>query len=138
MRIGVLGTFEVTDDEGRELALGDLEQWTVLTALLRRRGQVVSIERINELWESARGRPGEGRAGVRVESSCTLGDWVLVACPSGYVVQTERVEIDLAVRFEKLAPSSRRALASADPQSGGVVAQRVSAVTLPGSPGLRV
>jgi DNA-binding SARP family transcriptional activator len=51
MRYGILGSFEVADDEGREVALGGLKQRSVLAMLLLHAGEVVSSDRlIEELW----------------------------------------------------------------------------------------
>ena len=70
MRFGVLGPFEVVDDQGRELSLGGLKQRAVLAILLLHANEVVSSERlIDELWGERACKRGEDRAGVCVESS---------------------------------------------------------------------
>ena len=51
MRFGILGPFEVADDEGRDLALGGPKQRAVLAILLLHAGEVVPSDRlIDELW----------------------------------------------------------------------------------------
>jgi DNA-binding SARP family transcriptional activator len=57
MRFGILGPFEVADDQGRELALGGHRQRAVLAILLLHAGEVVSSDRlIEDLWGKALGR----------------------------------------------------------------------------------
>jgi DNA-binding SARP family transcriptional activator len=51
LRFGALGPLEVTDSDGRELALGGHRQRSVLAILLLHAGTVVSNERlVDELW----------------------------------------------------------------------------------------
>jgi DNA-binding SARP family transcriptional activator len=48
MRFGILGPFEVIDDQGRELALGGHKQRAVLAILVMHANEVVSSERLIE------------------------------------------------------------------------------------------
>ena len=51
MRFGILGPFEVADDDGREVALGGHRQRAVLVILVLHAGEVVPSDRlIDELW----------------------------------------------------------------------------------------
>jgi DNA-binding SARP family transcriptional activator len=111
MRFGILGPFEVADDQGREVALGGLKQRSVLAILLLRAGEVVSRDRlIDELWgEHA---PPTAAKTIQVYVSNlrkALRDGLLITRGRGYVLQTDRSEVD-ALRFEGLAARGRRAL----------------------------
>ena len=88
MRFGILGPFEVADDEGRELALGGRKQRAVLAILLLHAGEVVSSDRlIDELWGER--APATAAKTLQVYVSKlrkALGDGVLVTRSGGYVL----------------------------------------------------
>jgi YVTN family beta-propeller protein len=115
MRFGILGPLEVTDDQGRELAMGGHKQRAVLAILLLHANEVVSSERlIDELWG---GRPpSTALKTVRVYVSNlrkALGDGRLATRGGGYVLVTDGAEVD-AQRFRVLLAEGRRALRDDD------------------------
>jgi DNA-binding SARP family transcriptional activator len=117
MRFGILGPFEVADDQGRQLALGGRKQRAVLAILLLHANEVVSSERlIDELWGER--PPATAAKTVQVYVSNlrkALGDGVLVTRGGGYVLQTGRAEVDVD-RFRTLAAEGRAALQAGDPR----------------------
>jgi predicted ATPase/DNA-binding SARP family transcriptional activator len=120
MRFGILGPFVVADDQGRELALGGRKQRSVLAILLLHAGEVLSSDRlIDELWgEHA---PATAAKTIQVYVSNlrkALGEGVLLTRGGGYVLETERAEID-AARFEALSAEGRLALQAGDPREAG-------------------
>jgi DNA-binding SARP family transcriptional activator len=54
MRFGILGPLEVAHDGGRQVVLGGRKQRSVLAILLVHANEVVSADRLKELWS---GRP---------------------------------------------------------------------------------
>jgi predicted ATPase/DNA-binding SARP family transcriptional activator len=115
MRFGLLGPFEVIDDQGRELALGGLKQRGVLAILLLHAGEVVSTERlIDELWG---GRPPESAAkSVQVYVSNlrkALGEGVVVTRDRGYVLRPEPGALDVD-RFHTLLSKGHAMLSAGD------------------------
>jgi predicted ATPase/DNA-binding SARP family transcriptional activator len=116
MRFGILGPFEVADDEGREVALGGRKQRAVLAILLLHAGEVVSSDRlIDELWgEHA---PATAAKTVQVYVSNlrkALGEGVVLTRAGGYLLRTRPAEIDLD-RFHTLVMVGRSALQRGDP-----------------------
>ena len=115
MRFGILGPFEVADDEGRELALGGRKQRSVLAILLLRAGEVVPSDRlIDELWGER--APATAAKTLQVYVSNlrkALGDGVLVTRSGGYVLQLTAAEVD-AREFEALASEGQGALRADD------------------------
>src|SRR6516165_1879950 len=101
MRFGILGPFEVADDQGRELALGGPKQRAVLAILLLHAGEVVSSDRlIEELWGER--PPATAAKTVQVYVSNlrkALGGGLLVTRSGGYVLPVTAVELD-AREFE--------------------------------------
>ena len=117
MHFGILGPFEVADDQGRELALGGRKQRAVLAILVLHSGEVVSSDRlIDELWgEHA---PATAAKTIQVYVSNlrkALGGGVLVTRRGGYTLVREGVEVDVD-HFESLAGAGRRALQEGDPR----------------------
>jgi predicted ATPase/DNA-binding SARP family transcriptional activator len=116
MRFGVLGPLQVTDSEGRELALGGRRQRSVLALLLLHAGAVMSNERlIDELWGEH--TPASARKTLQtyvMRLRKALGDQLLVTRPGGYMLRTQGAQIDLE-RFESLAAAGRRALTGGEP-----------------------
>ena len=88
MRFGILGPFEVADDQGRELALGGRKQRAVLAILLLHAGEVVSSERlIDELWGER--APATAAKTIQVYVSKlrkALGEGVVLTRAGGYVL----------------------------------------------------
>ena len=117
MRFGILGPFEVADDQGRELVLGGRKQRSVLAILLLHAGTALSSERlIDELWGERAPLSAANTIHVYVSNlRKALGEGLLVTCTAGYVLQTDQVELD-AVGFQTLAAGGRRALREGDPQ----------------------
>ena len=122
MRFGVLGPFEVVDDQGRELTLGGFKQRAVLAILLVQANEVVSTARlIDELW--AERSPASAAKTVQVYVSNlrkALGDGVLVTRGRGYVLRAAQGEVD-ADRFRRLVSEARDKLSAGDPGSAGAV-----------------
>ena len=120
MRFGILGPFEVIDDHGRVVALGGPKQRAVLAILLLHAGEVVSSERlIDELWGER--APASAAKTLQVYVSKlrkALGDGVLVTRGGGYVLQSDRGEVDVD-RFQALLVAGRRALQTGDPRGAG-------------------
>lgn len=122
MELGVLGPLKASDD-GRELALGSLQQRALLALLLIHVGEPVSRDRlVDELW-GERPPPSAGHA-VQVYVSgirkCLRGTGVEVrSTGSGYLLDVDKDRVD-ACRFEQLVgeaqprlgddPSAARAL----------------------------
>lgn len=116
MRFGILGPLQVTDLEGREVALGGRKQRSVLALLLLHAGAVVSNERlIDELWGEH--TPATARKTLQtyvMRLRKALGNELLVTRPGGYLLQTAHAEFDLE-RFESLVAAGRHALAGGEP-----------------------
>ena len=117
MRFGILGPFEVADDQGREVALGGPKQRSVLAILLLHAGEVVSSERlIDELWGER--PPTTAAKTVQVYVSHlrkALDAGRLVTRSGGYVFVSEPAEVDV-VRFHALVAEGRAALSVGDPR----------------------
>ena len=115
MRFGILGPFEVADDEGREVALGGRKQRSVLAILLLHAGEVGPTDRlIEELWGER--APATAAKTLQVYVSNlrkALGDGVLVTRSGGYVLQVTSVEFD-AREFQALATDGQSALHAGD------------------------
>jgi DNA-binding SARP family transcriptional activator len=118
MRFGILGPFEVADDQGRELALGGPKQRAVLAILLLHAGEVVLSDRlIEELWGER--APATGAKTLRVYVSNlrkALGAGVLVTRGGGYVLDVADAEVD-ADRFQMAAAEGGRALRAGNPHA---------------------
>lgn len=117
MRFGILGSFEVADGAGRELALGGHRQRAVLAILLLHAGEVVSSDRlIDELWG---GRPPATAAKtIQVYVSKlrkALGGGLLLTRAGGYVLDSDGADVDTR-RFEALASEGRGSLQAGDPR----------------------
>jgi DNA-binding SARP family transcriptional activator len=121
MRFGILGPFEVADDQGREVALGGRKQRAVLAILLLHANEVVSSERlIDELW----GQRPPATAAKTVQAYVSnlrkaLGDGLLVTRGGGYVLLTTGAEVDFD-RFQTLVSDGRRALNEGDPRGAAL------------------
>jgi YVTN family beta-propeller protein len=116
MRFGILGPFEVIDDQGRELALAGHKQRAVLAILVLHADEVVSSERlIDELWGER--PPATAAKTVQVYVSNlrkALGDGLLATRAGGYVLLSGRAEVDID-RFQTLVGDGRVALRAGDP-----------------------
>ena len=117
MRFGILGPFEVADDEGRELALGGRKQRAVLAILLLHAGEVVSSDRlIDELWRER--PPATAAKTVQVYVSKlrnALGDGVLITRAGGYLLDIKAIDIDVG-RFQALVGEAHGASQRGDPR----------------------
>jgi DNA-binding SARP family transcriptional activator len=111
----ILGSLEVVDDD-QPVALGGPRQRALLAALLLRRRQPVSSDRlIDELWGER--APATARKIVQGYVSSLrkeLGDGLLVSRGHGYVLVVEPDQTDVD-RFESLAADGQRALVHDDP-----------------------
>jgi len=115
MRFGILGSFDVADDEGRELALGGRKQRAVLAILVLHAGEVVPSDRlIDELWGER--APATATKTIQVYVSKlrkALGEGVLVTRSGGYVLRAKAMEVD-ARQFEALAAEGQGSLHAGD------------------------
>jgi DNA-binding SARP family transcriptional activator len=122
MRFGILGPFEVADDEGRELALGGPKQRAVLAILVLHAGEVVSSDRlIDELWGER--APATAAKTIQVYVSNlrkALGDPVLLTQSGGYALDTRHADID-AHHFEALLADGRRTFEAGDARGAATV-----------------
>jgi predicted ATPase/DNA-binding SARP family transcriptional activator len=118
MRFGILGPFEVVDDEGRELALGGPKQRAVLAVLLLHAGEVISSDRlIDDVWGDRAPRTAAKTIQVYVSNlRKALGNGRLTTHGQGYTLRTEDAEID-ADRFDALVADGRRELDAGNPQA---------------------
>ena len=107
MEFRVLGPLEVRED-GRVLPLGGGKEAALLTLLLLRGGETISIDRlIDALW--AERPPASAAKSIHVYVSHLrrlLGDGRLVTRGRGYALELRDDELDLA-RFEKLVTEAK-------------------------------
>lgn len=111
MRFGILGPFEIADDQGRELVLGGGRQpRAVLAILLLHANEVVSMDRlIEELWGER--PPATAAKTIQVYVSQlrkALGRESVVTHAPGYLIRVGDDELDLR-RFEALVAQARPA-----------------------------
>jgi DNA-binding SARP family transcriptional activator len=105
----ILGPLEVLD-EGAPVPLGGRNQRALLTVLLLRANQPVSTERlVDELW----GEHPPRTATTSLQNSISqlrklLGPGLLQTRPSGYVLELQPAQLDLAC-FEQLVREARTA-----------------------------
>jgi predicted ATPase/DNA-binding SARP family transcriptional activator len=122
MHYGILGPFEVADDQGRELPLGGRKPRSVLAILLLRRREAVASERlIDELWGES--PPASAAKTLQVYVSSlrkALGDGVLLTRAGGYMLMTEPGSVDVD-RFDSLVHEGRRTLEAGDPRHAGAM-----------------
>ncbi|MCX5197370.1 tetratricopeptide repeat protein [Streptomyces sp. NBC_00249] len=125
MRFGVLGPLEVWTADGRRVRVRETRIRTLLTALLVRRGQVVSVDRlIDDLWGDA--PPANDVRTLRSKVSLlrrTLEDAepggrdAVVSRPPGYLLRVDRDAVD-AGRFEALLMRARTLTGDPRAQAG--------------------
>ena len=117
MEMRILGPLEVRDGHGRALELGGRQQRILLTALLLRRNEVVSVDRLIDAIWGERPPPGAIK-NVQVQVSRlrkALGDAEAVRThANGYSLELAPGQLDLD-RFEERLEDGRRALAGGDP-----------------------
>ena len=110
----ILGPLEVVEHDQR-LVLGGPKQRALLAILLLHRGEVVSTDRLSdELW----GERPPASAAKTVQAYVSnlrraLGDGLVVTRGHGYVLQTERGQLDVD-RFEALVDAGRTSLGEGD------------------------
>ena len=105
----ILGPLEVLD-EGNAVALGGRNQRAVLALLLLRVNQTVSTERlVDQLWGEHPPRTATtSLQNTVVQLRKLLGHGLLLTRPSGYVLELDVDQLDLA-RFERLVREARSA-----------------------------
>jgi YVTN family beta-propeller protein len=110
----LLGPFEATED-GRPLELGGAKQRALLLVLVLNRGAVVPADRlIDELWgERPPATAAKTVQGYVSRLRKALGEGVLITRGRGYVLETERGQVDVD-RFDSLLAQGRRALQEGD------------------------
>jgi DNA-binding SARP family transcriptional activator/pimeloyl-ACP methyl ester carboxylesterase len=108
MKFWVLGSVEAIDAD-EPLPLSN-RQRALLTALLARSGEVVSVDRLADLlWGDAQpADPVSALHSLVSRLRRMLGPEVLATRPPGYALRPDKVEID-AVRFENLLDQARQA-----------------------------
>ncbi len=114
---GILGPLSVTSREGEDVDVRGRKQRALLIALVLRRGQTVTTDRlVEDLWGDS---PPPGAAKTlqiyvsRLRAS--LGDGLIARAGAGYVLTIDPERVD-AVRFEQLVDEGAAALAADDPQ----------------------
>src|SRR5918995_642276 len=105
----ILGPLEVLD-EGDPVRLGGRNQRAVLALLLLRVNELVSTERlVDELWGEHPPRTATtSLQNTVVQLRKLLGHGLLLTRPSGYVLELDADQLDLA-RFERLVREARSA-----------------------------
>lgn len=115
MDIGILGSLEICDREGREIRLPTGRERSLFLLLVLNRGQVVSSDRIvDALWGSS--PPGTATKAVqgyvshlrRLLEGAESGKVIETRVP-GYALASRELSVD-ADRFEQLAAHGLRAL----------------------------
>lgn len=125
MNFRVLGSLEVCDDDGREIALGVGRQRALLAVLLLHANEVVSVDRlIDDLW----GELPPVTAAKIVQNHVSqlrraLGEERLVTRAHGYLLATADGDLDLD-RFEALVGEGERALEAGDPRRASETLER--------------
>jgi predicted ATPase/DNA-binding SARP family transcriptional activator len=111
MEFRLLGPLEVLDDGGAPIPLGGKRPRALLTMLLLRPNEVVSIDRlIDGIWGERPPATAQGALQVHVHAlRKALGADRIVTRPPGYLVRVSSGELDVE-RFE-------RAAASTDPET---------------------
>ena len=117
MRFGILGPFEVANDQGHGVALGGPKQRAVLAILLLHAGEVVSSDRlIDLLWgERAPASAVKIVQGHVSNLRKALDPGLLLTRGGGYRLQIDQVEVDV-VQFQALVAEGRAALSADDPR----------------------
>ena len=119
VRFRVLGSFDVSDDDGRPVAVGGLKRRAVLAILLIHANEVVSTGRLIEhLWAGE--PPASATKSLQVHVSRlrgalgteSRGESRLVTLGAGYLLRVTPGELD-AERFERLVDEAD-ALSTAD------------------------
>jgi len=114
MEFGILGPLEVRD-RGVAVALGGVQQRSLLAILLLNANELVPTDRlVDELWGEEPPRAAVKTVQVYVSRlRKLLGVEALVTSGPGYLLRVEPERIDLR-RFERLADEGRQALAAGD------------------------
>lgn len=123
----VLGPLEAVDGD-QMLALGGPKQRALFAALLLRRGEVVSIDRlVDAVWGERASTTAAKTARVYVSNlRKVLGDGVLVTRGSGYMLNAGPEQVD-ADRFEQLVAEGRSAIEAGDPRrAAGLLREALS------------
>jgi DNA-binding SARP family transcriptional activator/ABC-type glycerol-3-phosphate transport system substrate-binding protein len=121
VRFRLLGTLQVTVDDGRAAVLGGYRQRLVLAILLLHAGRPVSVDvLIDGVWDEQ--PPSTARKTLqayvsRLRHSLRPGD--IVAAPDGYLLQVDPMEID-GHCFERSVEEGRRLLET-DPAAAAAV-----------------
>ncbi|MBO0803708.1 MAG: winged helix-turn-helix domain-containing protein, partial [Nocardiopsaceae bacterium] len=128
MRIGLLGSLQVTDDDGRPVRVGGHRVRALLILLALEAGRVVpAATLIDRLWESgddgpggrASGPPADARGALQSLVSrlrSALGSGAIESSPAGYRLAARSRDIDTAA-FEATARDGARSLADGDPET---------------------
>ncbi len=129
MELRILGPLEVVDGD-RSIQLGGQKPRALLTLLILRRGDVVSIDEIVEvLWADAAPKTAEHSIQVYVsELRKALGGGVeIVTRAGGYSLQIHDDSLDVD-RFARLADRGRASAASGDPRQASALLHEALAV----------
>jgi YVTN family beta-propeller protein len=114
LAFGILGTFEVVDED-RPILLGGPKQRALLAILLLRRGEAVPSDRlIDQLWgERPPATAAKTLQGYVSHLRKALGNEVLLTRGGGYLLAALPSQVD-AERFEALVADARQALSVGD------------------------
>jgi predicted ATPase/DNA-binding SARP family transcriptional activator len=136
LRIGLLGTLQVRDKDGRVIKLGGQRLRALLILLALDAGHVVPAHSlIDRLWRDLDDRPADAANALQSLVSrlratlrqAGLGDDLIESSPTGYLLTVPPEAVD-AVTFEARARAGRRALAGGDPRTAaGLLREALSA-----------
>ena len=120
MRIGLLGTLQVTGDTGEPVRVGGHRVRALLILLALEAGRAVSAATlIDHLWGTGDDFPSDAPNALQSLVSrlrSALGPGVIESSPAGYRLAVSPQDID-AVAFETQARDGARALADGDPET---------------------
>lgn len=120
MRIGLLGTLQVTDDAGEPVRVGGNRVRALLILLALEADQVISASTLIDcLWGHGDELPSDAPNALQSLISrlrSVLGPGVIESSPSGYRLSVSPQDIDVAA-FEAQARDGARALADGDPET---------------------
>lgn len=126
MRFSLLGSFEITSDDGKPCTLRSPKVRQVLALLLARANEIVPVDAlIQELWGDSPPRSAlttlqtyvyHARKAFAQEGLATADRPLLVTSPPGYRMEMEDGEVDVAV-FEEHVRQARTALREGNDES---------------------
>ena len=127
MRIGSLGWLRVETSDGQEVALGGVLERRVLTTLVLRAGEAVSVD---ALADAVFGEDASTSVTIRLQNHVSrlrkrLGARTIHTVPSGYRLDVDAVELDWRL-FEDLVAEATGVLATDAVRAGALLHQALS------------